>query len=311
MNWMGLSRFDLNLLIALHALLNEKNVTRAAERVFLSQPAMSAALSKLRDYFNDPLLVRVGRKLELTARGLALVEPVREMLMHAQLVLGTPPVFDATVAQRLFSIMVPDYVVPLLIPRLLQRLNRFAPGIQIQVNSWMPSGPSRVVNGEIDLLVAPETSRVAGVPNHLGLLCSAPLQTVRWVCAVARENPLVQQELTREQFLGLPHVYVRYQGDMQPAEEVARQQLHVKLDIRVTTDNVLEIPFMLPGTQLLAIIPESIARLLTPCLALRIIEIPSGILEPRRLSLYWHRRNGADAGHLWLRSAMLDFAIKA
>ena len=88
---MQLNRFDLNLLIALDALLHEKNVTRAAERVFVSQPAMSAALQKLRDYFNDQLLVRVGRDMELTPRGLSLVEPVREALLRIQITLGTQP----------------------------------------------------------------------------------------------------------------------------------------------------------------------------------------------------------------------------
>src|SRR5882757_11534853 len=89
MSSMRLNRFDLNLLMALDALLNEKNVPRAGERVYLSQPAMSAALGKLREYFRDPLLIRAGRDFELTSRGLALIGPVREVLMHAQVVLGT------------------------------------------------------------------------------------------------------------------------------------------------------------------------------------------------------------------------------
>ena len=88
---MHLNKFDLNLLIALDALLQEKNVTRAAERVHVSQPAMSAALQKLRDYFNDPLLVRAGRELCLTPRGLSLVEPVREALLRVQATLGRSP----------------------------------------------------------------------------------------------------------------------------------------------------------------------------------------------------------------------------
>src|SRR5271163_2833775 len=119
MSSMRLNRFDLNLLMVLDALLTEKNVTRAGERVFLSQPAMSAALGKLREYFNDPLLVRIGRDMQLTSRGLALIEPVRDVLMHAQVVLGTQPGFDASNAKRLFSIMVPDFVVPWLMPRVI------------------------------------------------------------------------------------------------------------------------------------------------------------------------------------------------
>src|ERR1044072_1286367 len=109
---MQLNRFDLNLLIALDALLREKNVTRAAERVFVSQPAMSAALHKLREYFNDPLLVRVGREMELTARGESLVEPVREALLPIQMMLGPQPTFDPKTARRDFTVIMSEEAVP-------------------------------------------------------------------------------------------------------------------------------------------------------------------------------------------------------
>src|SRR5882757_9551203 len=112
MSSMRLDRFDLNLLMALDALLNEKNVTRAGERVFLSQPAMSATLGKLREYFRDPLLVRVGRDLKLTSKGLALIKPMHEMLVHAQVTLKTQPNFNTSSTKHQFAIMVPDFVVP-------------------------------------------------------------------------------------------------------------------------------------------------------------------------------------------------------
>lgn len=103
---MELNRFDLNLLIGLDALLHEKNVTRAAERVFVSQPAMSAALQKLREFFDDPLLVRVGRDMQLTPRGLSPVGPVREALLQIQATLGTQPSFDPGTVQRTFTLIV-------------------------------------------------------------------------------------------------------------------------------------------------------------------------------------------------------------
>src|SRR5579863_2468443 len=119
---MQLNRFDLNLLIALDALLHEKNVTRAAERVFVSQPAMSAALQKLRDYFDDSLLVRVGRDMELTPRGLSLVEPVREALLRIQATLGTQPTFEPGTARREFTIIVSEEAVPGFLPAILQQV---------------------------------------------------------------------------------------------------------------------------------------------------------------------------------------------
>jgi len=303
---MRLNRFDLNLLIALDALLTEKNVTRAGERVFLSQPAMSAALGKLREYFNDPLLVRVGRDLELTARGLILVEPVREMLMHVQVVLGTQAVFDAPSAQRSFTMMVPDFVVPWLMPRVLQRLILWAPGVRIQVDGWSADGPARLVNAEIDLFVTLDSPRILGLAHYPDSLCSAQLRPLRWVCVVSSDHPVVGDELTREQFLSLPHIYVRTQGDTHAVDENVRNQLHLKLDIRVTTDNVLEVPFMVPGTPLLAMVPESVALQLAGCLGIKVLEIPDGILPPRRVDLYWHRRNEPDLGHTWLRSLVLE-----
>jgi DNA-binding transcriptional LysR family regulator len=124
---MQLNRFDLNLLIALDALLREKNVTRAAERVFVSQPAMSAALHKLREYFNDPLLVRVGREMELTSRGESLVEPVREALLRIQMMLGTQPTFDPKTARRDFTVIMSEEAVPGVLPPLLRTLANEAP----------------------------------------------------------------------------------------------------------------------------------------------------------------------------------------
>ena len=303
---MGLNRFDLNLLVALDALLNERNVTRAGTRVCRSQPAMSAVLGKLREYFNDPLLVRVGRDLQLTARGLALVEPVREMLLHAQVVLGTQPVFDASSAQRTFTMMVPDFVVPWLMPRVLHRLVQWAPGLRIQVDGWSADGPSRLVNAEIDLFVTLDSPRILGLEYYPDSLCSAQLRPLRWVCVVSSDHPLVGDELTREQFLTLPHIYVRTQGDTHAVDESVRRQLHLDLDIRVTTDNVLEIPFMIPGTPLLALVPESLALQLDDCLAIKLLEIPRGILPARRVDLYWHRRNEPDVGHTWLRNLVLE-----
>jgi LysR family nod box-dependent transcriptional activator len=130
---MQLNRFDLNLLISLDVLLHEKNVTRAAERVHVSQPAMSAALHKLREYFNDQLLVRVGREMELTPRGLSLVEPVREALLSIQATLGTQPSFDPKTAQREFTIIVSEEAVPGFLPAILRRLAGEAPGIRCRI----------------------------------------------------------------------------------------------------------------------------------------------------------------------------------
>src|SRR6202451_3012829 len=127
---MQLNRFDLNQLIALDSLLREKNVTRASEKLCVSQPAMSAALHKLRDYFGDQQLVRVGREMELSPRGLSLVEPVHEALLRIQAARGTQPSFEPGTPQREFTVIVSEEAVLGLLPAILQRVAAQAPQIR-------------------------------------------------------------------------------------------------------------------------------------------------------------------------------------
>src|SRR5579872_1149153 len=167
---MQLNRFDLNLLIALDALLHEKNVTRAAERVFVSQPAMSAALQKLRDYFNDPLLVRVGRDMELTPRGLSLVEPVREALLRIQATLGTQPTFDPATVKRTFTVIVTDEAAGGVVPAVLRRVAREAPGVQCHIEQVSHTSLSRIEYGDADLCLCLDILRLFGIrslPDNL------------------------------------------------------------------------------------------------------------------------------------------------
>lgn len=304
---MRLSGFDLNLLVALDALLHEKNVTRAAERIFVTQPAMSLALRRLRDYFNDPLLVRVGNDHELTARGLALLEPVREMLLRAQRVLGTQAVFDAASMQRTFKLMLPEYVAMWLLPGVLRRLVDWAPGIRIRLENWTCAGPAQVVTGEVDLLVAFDDPEVLALEKYPDSLCRAALQVQPWICALASDHPEVGAALTREQFLSLPHVTLRVPGVVDTIS-LLRKKANIYVDARVATDSVLQIPFLLPGTRLISVLPECIGRRLAACTDLKLLEIPDGIVPQSHVELLWHRRNEPDPAHAWLRGLLIEAA---
>src|SRR5229473_2954895 len=148
---MQFHRFDLNLLIALDTLLREKNITRAAEKVFVLQPAMSAALHRLRDYFDDPLLVRVGRDMELSPRGQSLVDPVREALLLIQTALGSQPTFTAATTQREFTLIMSEEAVPDLLPAITERVSTDAPGIRINIELVSHRALDRLEYGEVDL----------------------------------------------------------------------------------------------------------------------------------------------------------------
>ena len=165
---MQFHRFDLNLLIALDTLLREKNITRAAEKVFVSQPAMSAALHRLRDYFDDPLLVRVGRDMELSPRGQSLVEPVREALLLIQATLGTQPTFTAATTQREFTLILSEEAVPGLLPAILEHVSTEAPGIRINIELVSHSILSRLEYGEADLCLCLDSLRLFDVRAYPG-----------------------------------------------------------------------------------------------------------------------------------------------
>lgn len=303
---MQLNRFDLNLLIALDALLQEKNVTRAAERVFVSQPAMSAALQKLRDYFDDPLLVRVGRDLELTPRGLSLVEPVREALLRIQATLGTQPTFDPATVRRAFTVIVTDEAAPQLVPAVLRRLARDAPGIQCHIEQVSQTSLTRLEYGDADLCLCLDLLQLFGLRAYPDTLRVTELRPVRWVCAVCRNHPL-GEELTLAQYQALPHVFARPNGHTAPVEELVRRLLKLDIDVRATAQSLIELPFMLPGTPLAGTLPERIATLVAPLVPLKTYALPFDSLDSHEV-LLWHKRNEPDPGHGWLRALFTEVA---
>jgi LysR family nod box-dependent transcriptional activator len=260
---MQLNRFDLNLLIALDALIHEKNVTRAAERVFVSQPAMSAALQKLRDYFNDPLLVRVGRDMQLTPRGLSLVEPVREALLRIQITLGTQPTFDPAVVQRSFTVICSADAHLRVMPGALRRLIREAPGVQCHIEHMSETTLSRLEYGDADLYLGMNMLPVFGTRAFPDGLRVVDVRPVQWVCAVSPDHPTVHDELTEEQFRTLPHLIGWPNSHSVPLEEFTRRLFNAEINVRASVQSLIELPFLLQGTDLIAALPERLASKLS------------------------------------------------
>ncbi|HTY49538.1 MAG TPA: LysR family transcriptional regulator [Steroidobacteraceae bacterium] len=306
---MQLNRFDLNLLIALDALLHEKNVTRAAERVFLSQPAMSAALQKLRDYFEDQLLVRVGREMELTPRGLSLVEPVREALLKVQNALGTQPTFDPATVRRTFTVIATDEAVPELVPRVLNRLAREAPQVQCHIEQVSQTSLTRLSYGDADLCLSLDIWRLYGMRAFPDDLRSVALRPVRWVCVLDRDHDFRGETLTLEDYKALPHVFARPNGHAAPVEELVRRLTGMDLNVRASAQSLLEVLFMLPGSPFAATVPERVANLVTPILPLKTYLLPFDVMDGHEI-LLWHKRNEPDPGHAWLRGLFVEVAGK-
>jgi LysR family transcriptional regulator, nod-box dependent transcriptional activator len=301
---MQFHRFDLNLLIALDTLLREKNITRAAEKVFVSQPAMSAALHRLRDYFGDPLLVRVGRDMELSPRAQSLVDPVREALLLIQATLGSQPTFTAATTQREFTLIMSEEAVPGLLPAILERVSTEAPGIRINIELISQNALSRLEYGDADLCLCMDSLRLFDVRAYPDTLRSIRLRPVRWICAVDRNHPTVGDSITAEQYFSLPHVFGLPNGSTVSSEQFVRRLLGIDLSVHITVPSLLHLPLVLPGTRLVATLPERVAQMFAATLAVKTFPLPFET-EPLHEALLWHKRNDSDPAHAWFRDVIV------
>jgi LysR family transcriptional regulator, nod-box dependent transcriptional activator len=301
---MQFHRFDLNLLIALDTLLREKNITRAAEKVFVSQPAMSAALHRLRDYFDDPLLVRVGRDMELSPRGQSLIDPVREALLLIQATLGTQPTFTAATTQREFTLILSEEAVPGLLPAILERVSTDAPGIRINIELVTHTSLTRLEYGDADLCLCLDSLRLFEVRAFPDTLHSVTLRPVRWICAVDRDHPTVGDTISAEQYFSLPHVFGRPNGHTASAEELVRRLLDIELRVHIAVPSLLHLPLVLRGTRLVATMPERVAQMFASTLPVKTFPLPFET-PPMHEILLWHKRNDSDPAHVWLRDLVV------
>ena len=307
------NRFDLNLLIALDALLREKNVTRAGERVYLSQPTMSGALQRLRDYFGDDLLVRAGRELELTPRAQALVEPVRDILLKIQATLEAEPTFDPATATRSFSIVMSDYCFVAFMRQVVLRLHQEAPGISCLVEPLDDSSVKRLENGDVNFCLLPESPMLigsVGLINEAGK--SASLRRTKlfrddWVCAVWRNHPSVGDSLTLEQYLELPHAVANFGIGTHTVEDLAIRRDGLKLSSPVAYGGFSALPLLLAGTSMIVTIQRRLAKFLEPQLPIKLLTPPLA-LAPIQETLFWHERHEFEPGHMWMRKVLIEVA---
>jgi DNA-binding transcriptional LysR family regulator len=265
---------------------------------------MSAALHKLRDYFNDPLLDRVGRDLELTPRGLSLVEPVREALLLIQAALGAQPTFSPATTQRDFTMIVSEEAVPGLLPAILQRVAAEAPGIRFHIELISQTALARLEYGEADLCLCLDNLRLYETRVYPESLHTVRLRPVRWICAVDRYHPTVGDTLTAEQFLALPHVFGRPSGYTASAEELVRRLFDTDLTVHLTVPSLLHLPLVLTGTSYVATVPERVVQLFSDSIPMKTFPLPFPTPEHYEV-LIWHKRNESDPAHAWIRELIV------
>jgi len=305
---MHLNHLDLNLLVSLDALLREKNVTRAARRVHVTQPAMSGALQRLRQYFNDELLVRVGRNLELTPRAQSLVTPVREILLLIQDTVDRTPEFDPATTHRSFSVVMSDYSTAVLMPDVLHALNEQAPGIEIQVSPLRASLNNRLESGRTEMGVIPADYNLMVSDGPISEeLRTATLFTDSWVCAVSEDHPHIRDELTLEDYLEFPHVVPNFGKGVITFEEVAIRKAALHIKTRAAIPSFTTLLSLIPGSTLIATVQKRLAQKFINRYPIKIFEPPLKISELKE-KLVWHERNDYDPGLMWLRELITKTA---
>jgi LysR family transcriptional regulator, nod-box dependent transcriptional activator len=296
---MRLNRFDLNLLVALDALLTEQNTTRAGKRINLSQPAMSCALARLRSYFNDPILTQVGRSLVPTPLGASLAQPVRELLMRTEATLDSRPNFDPGTTRRKFRLIMSDYVSTVLMAELTRRTERVAPGMTFEVLPHGISPETALENGDVDLLLMPDEFLPREHPSET-------LFDDYYVCVACARHPTVSDRITQAQYLELRHVVTRPGGHPQrrPAvDEMYLQRLghERRIDIVVGEFNVL--PQYVLGTTRIATMHHRLARMYASYMPLKILPLPFKCPKIREATA-WHSHRNQDLGLAWVRDLL-------
>ena len=294
---MNLSALDLNLLVALDALLLEANVSRAAMRIGLSQPATSHALQRLRDMLGDPLLVRVGARMELTPRAQGLRGPLAQALDQVRGLFMSDD-FDAASSERHFRLMMPDLAVELLVPPLMEKITRLAPNVRLDIVPWR--GPA-IFNAEfarnIDLVISIGDA-FKGFHRQL-------LYTDRDTLVVRRGHPVATKLGRRDVFLKARHVAVIIRGQNADLIDGWLRTKAIERRIALVVPGYIEALHIVARTDLVAFVPGRLISALAKPLSLMAVTPPldPGIDEQ---FMFYPTRAQFDPGSIWLRNLMLQ-----
>lgn len=300
---MRFQRLDLNLLVALEALLAERSVSLAAERICLSQSATSSALGRLREYFADELLVVKGRQMVLTARAEGLIEPVRAVLEQIRSTIAVQPPFDPATSDRKIRLMASDYLTEVLLANAVSALLAEAPHMQFEIAPMADSLVDALERGTVDILMTIDYAISADHPSQI--LFEDDYVVVGWA-----ESPAMATEMTKELYFELGHVTARFGMARTPVFEdwfVRRQAQQRRVE--VVAPSFLAVPGFIIGTNRIATMHRRLATKLAAYLPLTIREVPLAI--PRiREAVQWHISNNNDPAIRWVVERFLAVAAE-
>jgi DNA-binding transcriptional LysR family regulator len=299
-------RLDLNLLVALDALLSECSVSRAAERLCLGQSAASSALGRLREHFNDPLLVQVGRRLEPTALGLELLPKVRAALALTREVVDAPLSFDPANCDRHITLVASDYVADVLLPTVSRVLARIAPGIRLSLRDMPVPRDGDVVSEALDYrrsdcVIVPQRRLNPAYPH-------VPLMTDQLCCIVCAQQPEFTEQLSMADYRAAAHVVREFaDGHNLAMDAMHLHELGIERQVAVTVESFVLMPQFIVGTARIATVFRRQAQRFAQRYPLRVHPAPLAFPEAVQV-LQWHPYQEHDPVMQWFRGLLLEQA---
>lgn len=278
--------------------MNQRSVTKAAENLDIGQPAMSAALSRLRDLFKDPLFVRLGREMQPTAKAQQIAPSITAALHYVRSVISENSIFQPKTSERSFTIGSSDYTSYVMMPALLDFFMDQAPLSNLRTIEYQKKNISELLEqGSADIV--------------LGVFTDQPRETMiehifeeRFVGIVRRAHPAMRKgKVNLESYVKYPHALTTLSRDSKGAIDEALDQIGLKRRIAFTTPHMVVLPFTLATTDLIAAVPKRIARRLADLCELDIFELPIN-LEPWNVSMIWSTLTNQDEASQWLRKAV-------
>jgi DNA-binding transcriptional LysR family regulator len=291
-------RADLNLLRTLFALLEERHVTRAAQRCFLSQPAMSRALERLRETFGDELLIRVGRQYERTARGERVLRDLEGLLPRLDLLLKGEQ-FDPAHSEERFRLTMTDHACVVVLPDLVRRVSSLAPQSRLEIVPWHDERFEDVEAGRVDLVLD-----VAGAPPKLN---SEMLFKDFFVCVVGSRHPFKKDRFTLNEYLKYRHVVVDVLSGQQTPVDRPLAVLGLKRSVGLVLPYFLPAGLAVAQSNMILTTPSRLARELEKTVGVRVIKAPRE-LAGFKYQMTWHARITADPAHAWFRDQIRTVA---
>ena len=290
---------DLNLLVVLSVLIEEKNVSAAARRLNISQPGLSACLRRLRDYFDDELLQPNGGIMLPTPLALQMEPHLKTILLNTDDFLLESKVFDPRTSERRFVIAASDYVVSVYLAPLIAEFVELSPRAKIEIVPTSDRSLESLRQGQLDLIIAPRISTLTNLPCQL-------LLRENFVVAGCASNPIFEQPLTREIFFSAKHVVVRI-GHSNPTSIALEklEELHQKLNEVIQVSSFLAAPQIIIGTQLLTTMHESLAKKMSDMLPIRYVPLPFDI-DPMQQFMWYNPMRQNDPSLKWLLGILTE-----